>query len=64
MASIDSRKMAKIYYLLENLFETPDIFKMNSNNRSWLIHDAVKVAIRLIENAANNITVNNLMHGI
>jgi hypothetical protein len=56
MASIDSRKMAKIYYLLENLFQTCDIFKANHQG-NWLIHEGVKVALQLIQNAANNITV-------
>lgn len=56
MASIDSRKMAKIYYLLENLFQTCDIFKTNHQG-NWLIHEGVKVGLQFRQNADKNITV-------
>lgn len=56
MAAIDSRKMAKIYYLLENLCETNDIFKTNKHGK-WLLHEGVMAALQFIQNAANNITV-------
>ena len=57
LASIDSKKKAKLQVLLDNILHLPEVYAKEESDGQWRLHEGIKAAMRYIENAQNDIMV-------